>query len=264
VSSQSHAHVNERRALFVSAALRPATQCSFVRVARSATPTSAHMAFEKGVMEIADSDEEPVTSSPSAAPADAADKLHAMASAPPQEPQDAAQDAHCAHQALGQADANTTGQSTAGLGLSRDDASIDLDTSSADHTDVKPDGALLPQEEGAMSVLMSQDFAPRTLDASVANSSTGQLASSAAPALCDTLAREYACPKLAEDVVDTYQPQAHELQTRTVQDHVVADGSSQSRLKDGVQEAGQDAGTIHPSENAVCSRPTCLLLPSLT
>ncbi|RAR14340.1 dna repair protein swi5 sae3 [Stemphylium lycopersici] len=110
------------------------------------------MAIEEGVTEVADSEEEPMTSSPAVvSDAAAADKLSARASAPPQERQDATQGARRAHQALAECDANIAAERTGGLDVDQNDASINVDASNIDHADIKPDVAASSQGEAAVS-----------------------------------------------------------------------------------------------------------------
>ncbi|KAJ5061343.1 Swi5-domain-containing protein [Bipolaris maydis] len=169
------------------------------------------MALDKSVTEIADSDEELVMSSPGVGSSDVADKLHAMASAVPQEPP---QDASCTYQALTQADANTVPLSTVSLDLARNGASVDTDASGADHTDVKPQDAMLPQEEGA-ALQMN------------------------------------ACPQSVRDSSGTCQLQAPLGQMVIVEDDVMRDNPSQPRSNDVDQNAIQSADMIYPNESAV-------------
>ncbi|XP_014553904.1 hypothetical protein COCVIDRAFT_106369 [Bipolaris victoriae FI3] len=190
------------------------------------------MAIDKSVTEIADSDEELIMSSPGVGSSDVADKLHAMASAAPQEP---LQDAYCTYQAHPQDNANTAPLSTVGLDLDRNGASVDTDASSTDHTNVKPQDAMLPQEEGAALQMSPHEraarahmdplgFAHGTLHASVANRSTvqpGSLAGesrsiSAAPTPDSTSPPKDACPQSARDISSTCQPQAPHRRTVVV------------------------------------------------
>lgn len=235
----------------------------------SATLTSANMALDKSVTEIADSDEELVMSSPGVGSSDVADKLHAMASAVPQEPP---QDASCTYQALTQADANTVPLSTVSLDLARNGASVDTDASGADHTDVKPQDAMLPQEEGAALQMSPHEraarahmsplgFAHGTIHASVANRSTVQPESlagesrsvSAAPTPDSTSPPKDACPQSVRDSSGTCQLQAPLGQMVIVEDDVMRDNPSQPRSNDVDQNAIQSADMIYPNESAVGS-----------
>jgi len=96
------------------------------------------MAIEKGVTEVADSEDEPMTSSPTAVSNEAAqDKLCAIAPASLQERQDACQGADCAHQARVKSNANTTADNAEGLGGDRNNASHNVDAFSPDETNVE-------------------------------------------------------------------------------------------------------------------------------
>lgn len=89
------------------------------------------MTIEKGITEVADSDDEPMTSSPTPVSDEAAqDKLCAMAPVPSQERQEACQEADCTHQARVQANANTTTDNADGLDGHRNDASLNVNASS--------------------------------------------------------------------------------------------------------------------------------------
>ncbi|USP75773.1 hypothetical protein yc1106_03047 [Curvularia clavata] len=221
----------------------------------SAPPISAGMAIHEGVTEIADSDEEPMTSSPFVGADDAADKLPAMASDQPQELQDALQKLHSKHQVLGQDDVKSTPQSTAALGVDRCGAQADFDASNTDHTDVKPKVAIHSQ-------MNPPGFAPETVLVPVANSSMRQLPSpppgrtqpcTAAHALDGSSAPKDARSKFAEDMTITCDSEAHDGRTHAGPTHVVSNGSSQSRSEDirQHQNAIEYSDIIYPSENAV-------------
>ncbi|CAN9284645.1 unnamed protein product [Alternaria alternata] len=115
------------------------------------------MTIEKGVTEIADSEDDPMTSSPGVVPDEAADKLCAMARVPYQERQDTLHRADCLHQAFAQRNANAASCSPEGLGGDRDDAQID-DTSKIDHTDMTLQDPDIVQEEGAINELGHHDL----------------------------------------------------------------------------------------------------------
>jgi len=110
------------------------------------------MAIEKGITEVADSEDEPMTSSPTAVSNEAAqDKLCAIAPVSLQERQDACQGADCTHQARVKSNANTTADNAEGLGGDRNNASHNVDASSPDETNVEfrdivavQDGAHVP------------------------------------------------------------------------------------------------------------------------
>lgn len=154
-SSQSYDYVTQRRRLHwlpPPSADQPSPPSPTLLPTATPTSTSARMAIEKGVTEVADSEEEPMTSSPTVvSDAAAADKLSARASAPPQERQDATPGAHRAHRALAECDANIAAERTDGLDVDQNDASINVDASDIDHADTKLDVAVPPQREGAVS-----------------------------------------------------------------------------------------------------------------
>ncbi|KAF7672616.1 hypothetical protein GT037_009117 [Alternaria burnsii] len=112
------------------------------------------MAIEKGATEIADSEDDPMTSSPGVIPDEAADKLCAMARIPSQERQDALHGADCLHQAFAQRNANAASCSAEGLG---GDAQID-DASKIDQTNMTPQDLNTVQEEGAINELGHHDL----------------------------------------------------------------------------------------------------------
>ncbi|CAE7008541.1 hypothetical protein CFE70_001605 [Pyrenophora teres f. teres 0-1] len=96
------------------------------------------MAIEKGVTEVADSEDELMTSSPMVVSDEAAqDKLCAIALVPSsQERQDACQEADCTHQTRVESNANTTADNAKGLGGSRNDASLKVGASTVEKTNV--------------------------------------------------------------------------------------------------------------------------------
>jgi hypothetical protein len=128
----------------------PTPNCSF-------TLTTRDMAIEKGLTEIADSEDDPMTSSPGVVPDEAADKLCAMARIPYQEPQDALHGADCLHQAFAQCNANAASCSAEGLGGDRDDAQID-DAPKIDQTNMTLQDPNTVQEEGAITELGHHDL----------------------------------------------------------------------------------------------------------
>ena len=158
-SSQSRDYVNKTPPL-ASATLRrmrstpssptPTPNCSF-------TFTTRDMAIEKGVTEIADSEDDLMTSSPRVVPDEAADKLCAMARVPYQERQDALHGADCLHQAFAQRNANAASCSAEGSGGDRDDAQID-DASKIDQTNMTLQDPSTVQEEGAINELGHHDL----------------------------------------------------------------------------------------------------------
>ncbi|EUC42877.1 hypothetical protein COCMIDRAFT_7602 [Bipolaris oryzae ATCC 44560] len=225
------------------------------------------MALDKSVTEIADSDEELVMSSPGVGSSDVAAKLHAMASAAPQEP---LQDAYCTYQAHPQANANTAPLSTVGLDLGHNGASVDTDASGTDYTDVEPQDAMLPQEEGAALQMSPHEravrahidplgFAHGALHAPVANRSTVQPESlageswpiSASPTPDSASPPKDACPQSTRDISSACQSQTAHGETVVVKDEVIRDNSSQPRSNDVDQNAIQSADMIYPSESAV-------------
>jgi hypothetical protein len=115
------------------------------------------MAIEKGLTEIADSEDDSMTSSPSVVPDEAADKLCAMARIPYQERQDALHGADCLHQAFAQRNANATSCSAEGLSGDRDDIQID-DASKIDQTNMTLQDPNTVQEEGAINELGHHDL----------------------------------------------------------------------------------------------------------
>jgi hypothetical protein len=115
------------------------------------------MAIEKGATEIADSEDDPMTSSPGVLPDEAADKLCAMARVPYQERQDALHRADCLHQAFAQRNANAASCSAEGLGGDRDDAQID-DASNLNQTNMTLQDPNTVQEEGAINELSHHDL----------------------------------------------------------------------------------------------------------
>jgi hypothetical protein len=98
------------------------------------------MTIEKSVTEIADSEEEPMTSSPVDVSGEAARvKLSALASVPSQERQDA----------LPEADVNITSHHAERLDPDPNDASVDVHASNIDQTDPKLDDRTTARQEGA-------------------------------------------------------------------------------------------------------------------
>jgi hypothetical protein len=106
------------------------------------------MAIEKSVTEIADSEDEPMTSSPGVVPDEAADKLCAIAGDPYQERQDALHGADGLHQASTKRDASAA----QGLGVDRDGASADVDASRIDQTNIMLYDTTTAQEGAAVEV----------------------------------------------------------------------------------------------------------------
>jgi hypothetical protein len=108
------------------------------------------MAIEKGITEIDDSEDEPMTSSPVAVLDEAArDKLSALASVPPQERQDALSEADGTHQALAQGIANAASDQAEALDVDRSDPAVDVHALHVDQTDLKLDETTTAQQEGA-------------------------------------------------------------------------------------------------------------------
>lgn len=153
-SSQSRDYVNTsatlRRMRSTPSSPTPTPNCSF-------TFTTRDMAIEKGVTEIADSEDDLITSSPRVVPDEAADKLCAMARVPYQERQDALHGADCLHQAFAQRNANAASCSAEGSGGDRDDAQID-DASKIDQTNMTLQDPSTVQEEGAINELGHHDL----------------------------------------------------------------------------------------------------------
>lgn len=113
------------------------------------------MAIDEGVTEIANSEDDPMASSPGVVPDEAVDKLCAGASVPYQERQDALHGADSIHQAFAQRDANAASCSADGLDGDRDDVTVD-DASKIDQTNMTLHDTKTAQEEGATSELSSQ------------------------------------------------------------------------------------------------------------
>ncbi|KAL1793773.1 hypothetical protein ACET3X_008755 [Alternaria dauci] len=113
------------------------------------------MAIEEGVTEIADSEDDPIASSPGVVPDEAADKLCAGAGVPYQERQDALHGADSFHQAFAQRDANAASCSAEGLDGDRDDVSVD-DASKIDQTNMTLHDTKKAPEEGSTNELGSQ------------------------------------------------------------------------------------------------------------
>jgi len=104
------------------------------------------MTFEKGVTEIADSDDDPMTSSPGVVPDEAGDKHCAVSNVPYQERQDASREAGSMQQAFAERDANTTEV----LGADSTNSPVDVDASRIDQTNMIPNETTAAQnEEGA-------------------------------------------------------------------------------------------------------------------
>jgi hypothetical protein len=116
------------------------------------------MTIEKGITEIADSEEEPMTSSPvDVSDAAARDRLSAEAPVPPEERQDALPEADGTHQALAQGIANTASDKAEGLNADRNHAPVDVHSSNNDLTDMKLDDTVAAQQEGATVEVCSDD-----------------------------------------------------------------------------------------------------------
>ncbi|KAF2026680.1 hypothetical protein EK21DRAFT_115631 [Setomelanomma holmii] len=96
------------------------------------------MAAADGKREVPDSEDEPMTSSPVSVSEGAADKLSATAPVPLQDAQDALQEAARPHQANAKRHANSTDGRTDGLDADRAIASVDVDATKFDQTDVHP------------------------------------------------------------------------------------------------------------------------------
>jgi hypothetical protein len=109
------------------------------------------MAIEKGVTEVADSEDDPMTSSPGVVPDGAADKLCAMSCVPNQERQDALHEMDGLHQALAERDASAVKT----LDANRDDASVDVDASKTDQSNTMSHDptAVREEEEGEGTVI---------------------------------------------------------------------------------------------------------------
>jgi hypothetical protein len=101
------------------------------------------MAFEKGVTEIADSEDDSMPSSPAL---ESTDKLCAMAGAPYQERQDALHEADGLHQALAQRNASAA----EGLDVDLHGVSSDVDASKVDQTNMTSHDTSRVQDEGAI------------------------------------------------------------------------------------------------------------------
>ncbi|RYN17692.1 hypothetical protein AA0112_g11933 [Alternaria arborescens] len=145
------------------------------------------MAIEKGATEIADSEDDPMTSSPGVVPDEAADKLCAMACVPYQERQDALHRADCLHQAFAQRNANAASCSAEGLGGDRDDAQID-DASKIDQTNTTLQDPNTVQEEGAVNELGHHDLSSHSeLRSSNSASMTGAISDESNVMLVQTL-----------------------------------------------------------------------------
>jgi hypothetical protein len=117
-----------------SATLRRTDQHHHLRHQRRLHSSFAthHMAIEKGITEVADSEDDLMTSSPGVVSDEAADKLRAMSCGPYQERQDALHDADGLHQASAERDANASEV----LGVDPIDASTDGYASKIDQTNM--------------------------------------------------------------------------------------------------------------------------------
>ncbi|CAN9385655.1 unnamed protein product [Alternaria alternata] len=156
------------------------------------------MAIEKGLTEIADSEDDSMTSSPSVVPDEAADKLCAMARIPYQERQDALHGADCLHQAFAQRNANATSCSAEGLSGDRDDIQID-DASKIDQTNMTLQDPNTVQEEGAINELGHHDLSSHSkLHSSNPASMTGAISDESNVMLVQALPRMESQPD--EDV----------------------------------------------------------------
>jgi hypothetical protein len=109
------------------------------------------MAIEKGVTEFADSEDDPMMSSPGVVPDGAADKLCAMSCVPYQERQDALHEADGFHQAFAERDASAVKT----LDANRNDASVDVDASKIDQSNTRTHDptAVRGEEEGEGTVI---------------------------------------------------------------------------------------------------------------
>jgi hypothetical protein len=138
-----------------SATLRPAATNTIISdaIADIATSPFANMAIEKGITEIADSQDEPMTSSSVNVSDEAArDKLSQG-----RQDVDALPEADGTHQALAQGIANTASDQAEGLDVDRNNAPADVHASNIDQIDLKLADTTAAQQEGATAEVCNHD-----------------------------------------------------------------------------------------------------------
>jgi hypothetical protein len=111
-------------------------------IAGPATPVFTNMALSNGVTEIADSEDEPMTSSPVCVTAEAVVPAH-------QAPQESPKATVCTHQAVAARAVDEASEQAEALYVNRDNASIHSDSSKSHPTDLTLDVAPTSRQEGA-------------------------------------------------------------------------------------------------------------------
>ncbi|KAF1839019.1 Swi5-domain-containing protein [Decorospora gaudefroyi] len=116
------------------------------------------MAIETGITEIADSEDDPMTSSPIVFSDEAACEKHATAAAVPSQVR---QDAHGTSQALTEHADDAALREAEGWDPGRDETSPDVDAPNTDQTDPQLDNANTTQQEGLMVEVQSPKHLPQ-------------------------------------------------------------------------------------------------------
>ncbi|KAI4918584.1 hypothetical protein J4E90_002970 [Alternaria incomplexa] len=134
------------------------------------------MTFEKGVTEIADSDDDPMTSPPGVVPDEAGDKHCAVSNVPYQERQDASREADGLQQAFAERDASTTEV----LGADTTNSPVDVDASRIDQTNMIPNETTAAQSEegatvesGSHGLELHTQIHPQQLESTTRDKSSG-------------------------------------------------------------------------------------------
>ncbi|RYN49578.1 hypothetical protein AA0118_g11383 [Alternaria tenuissima] len=211
------------------------------------------MAIEKGATEIADSEDDPMTSSPGVVPDEAADKLCAMARVPYQERQDALHKADCLHQAFAQRSANAASCSAEGLGGDPDDAQID-DASKIDQIDMTLQDPSTVQEEGAINELGHHDLSSHSkLRSSNPASMTGAISDGSNVMLVQALPRMESQP--GEEVparkADTDIQQ--DRSNQTTKDEPAKQGDTRAVESAVVKDVENDSATDYQEQPCIAS-----------
>jgi hypothetical protein len=114
-----------------------------------------------GRKEVPDSEDEPMTSSPTNISDGDADKLCAMGHVPPQGAQDVPQEASRTHQATPETNANMNTERIEGLGADRNIASINIDGTKINQSDLQP--TIIPSQPAAAYIDTADNHRPDTV-----------------------------------------------------------------------------------------------------
>lgn len=165
-------------------------------------------------------------------------------------------------------DANTAAENTAGAYVHGMGAPLDIDATNIHRIDMKPKDTV-PAQEGTVPGPSHDDGSTSHVPAAHNGmerraSSTEEAQSSTVTKASSGTSAQDGSLESAHNTTSTIDPQTQHRQALARQDHVMSN-ASQTRSKDISNDSTrQNPEPVHPSDDAVCFRPTCYFVSSLT